>query len=307
MLSVLMATHNGADTISRSLEAMSALKVPPGGWELVVVNNASTDDTERRILEWRDRLPLRYILETRLGKSFAINTGLEQVTGELIVMTDDDVLPDSDWLLEWHRAAAALPQCDILGGAIVPSFDSPVPAWMPDDCGSVLFGATQPHPEGEIGPVNVYGANMTIRRRIRDEGWKLGEEFLVGKNGLMGEDADFVRRLSEAGHKVGFVPTARIHHMVHNDQLSWWWIQKRFFRHARAMFMLDDVRQVGDRLEFSFPRWRIWRSIGLLPRMASAAMRGDKAKLFLHARVMVYDVGAVWQAFSLRDQRLKAS
>jgi hypothetical protein len=73
------------------------------------------------------------------------------------------------------------------------------------------------------------------------------------------------------------------------------------------MFMLDDVRQVGDRLEFSFPRWRIWRSLRLLPQVGSAAMRGDKAKLFLHARVVIYDIGAVWQAFSLKGQRLKPS
>lgn len=306
MLSILMATHNGADTISRSLEAMSNLQAPPGGWQLVVVNNASADDTERRILEWRDRLPLLYLLEPRLGKSFAINTGLQHATGDLIVMTDDDVLPGPDWLLEWSRAAHALPQCSVFGGAIIPAFDRPVPSWMPNDCGSVLFGATQYHPEGEIGPANVYGANMAIRRSIRDAGWRLGEAFLVGKNGLMGEDADFVRRLSEAGYKVGFVPTAGVHHIVHDDQLSWSWIQRRFFRHARAMFLLDDVREVGSRLEFSLPGWRIWRSIKLLPQVVTAAVRRDRAQLFLHARVVVYDLGALWQALSLIRDRFRA-
>lgn len=299
MISILMATHNGADTISRCLEAMSAMTAPPGGWQLVVVDNASSDDTKRRVLEWRDRLPLLYVLESRLGKSFAINTGMKHATGDLIVMTDDDVLPGRDWLLEWQRAADALPQCDVFGGAIVPMFDSPVPAWMPGDCGSVLYAATYPRPEGEIGPVNVYGPNLGIRQSIRDKGWRLGEQFLVGKYGLMGEDSDFVRRLSEAGYKVGFVPTAEVHHIVHNDQLSWWWMLRRFFRHARAMFMLDDVRRIEDRLEFSFPRWRILRSIKLLPRMMSAASRGDKAQLFLHVRVVIYDLGAIWQAWAL--------
>src|SRR5690606_12127703 len=46
MLSVLMATHNGADTIERTLAAMSVMEPPAGGWTLIVVNNASTDDTE---------------------------------------------------------------------------------------------------------------------------------------------------------------------------------------------------------------------------------------------------------------------
>ncbi len=58
MISVLMATHNGADTIGRTLAAMSELEAPADGWKLVIVNNGSTDDTEAHILKWRERLPL---------------------------------------------------------------------------------------------------------------------------------------------------------------------------------------------------------------------------------------------------------
>lgn len=308
MISVLLATHNGADTIERTLAAMSVLRAPSDGWELIVVNNASTDDTERRVLAWRDRLPLHYLVESRLGKAAAINTGLEHVTGDLIVMTDDDVLPDAGWLVEWRRAADALPQCSVLGGAIVPEFDGPPPVWtMPESSYTVLYGATPPYAEGEIEPRNVSGANIAVRASLLAQGWRFGEDFLVGKRGLMGEDADFVRRAGAAGHKVGFAPTARLRHIIHPEQKSWRWIQNRFFRIGRTEFMLEDVKPGHDGPVFQFPFWRFRRAMGLIPRMLFSRLRGEHAALFAQGRTLAYDLGAIRQAATLVWERRRAS
>lgn len=312
MLSVLLATHNGADTIERTLAAMSEMTAPPGGWKLIVVNNASTDDTEARVLKWRDRLPLDYVVETALGKSKAINTGLARAEGDFIIMTDDDVLPSRGWLTEWRRIADAYPQCAIFGGAIVPEFDGSPPAWpMPEGSYAVLYGETLAYPEGEIGhlkeaatSLNVFGANLAIRRAVHDQGWRFGEDFLVGTNGLMGEDADFARRLWATGAGVGFAPTAVVRHIVHREQTSWWWIQKRFLRHGRTMFMLDDVRHDAQsgRLEFSFPRWRIRRAAGLIAKLALAGLTWNRAQMFTLCRRLAYEVGALQQARALSRQ-----
>lgn len=307
MLSVLLATHNGADTIGRTLAAMSTLHPPADGWELIIVNNASTDDTEQHILKWRDRLPLRYLVEPRLGKSFAINSGLQQASGDLIVMTDDDVLPDPDWLLEWQRVAAALPQCTVFGGAIIPEFDGPPPPWpMPEGSYTILYGETPRYTEGEIEPRNVSGANIAIRSSLLGQGWRFGEAFLVGNKGLMGEDADFVRRLGAAGHKVGFAPMARVRHIIHPEQKSWRWIQNRFFRMGRTLFMLEDVTPGANGPVFQFPYWRIRRAGELLVRMLLSRVRGDKAAAFALARSFAYDLGAIRQAASLTWERFQS-
>lgn len=302
MLSVLMATHNGADTIDRTLAAMSELDAPIGGWKLVVVNNASTDDTESHILKWRDRLPLEYIVEPRLGKSAAINTALHHAEGDLIIMTDDDVLPDRNWLTEWRRVADAYPGLSVFGGTVIPEFEGPPPAWpMPEACYTVLYGKTPSQPEGEIEPFNVSGPNMAIRKSISDQGWRFGEGFLVGKNGLMGEDSDFVRRLWAKGHKVGFAPNARVRHIVHKDQMSWYWIQRRFIRHGRTMFMLDDVRrdETSNRLVFRFPWWRLRRGAESVLRLLMVAPSRDRARIFQHSRALAYDLGAISQALTV--------
>jgi GT2 family glycosyltransferase len=306
MISVLLATHNGVDTIERTLAAMSEIRAPAEGWELVVVNNASTDDTERRVLEWRDKLPLRYLVEPRLGKAAAINAGLGRVTGDLVVMTDDDVLPDPDWLLEWRRAADSLPQCSVFGGAIIPEFDGPPPVWtMPEGSYTVLYGETPPYGEGEIEPRNVSGANIAVRASLLAQGWRFGEAFLVGKRGLMGEDADFVRRLGAAGQKVGFAPTARVRHIIHPEQKSWRWIQNRFFRIGRTMFMLEDVKPGKDGPVFRIPYWRFRRTPSLLWRMFLSRVRGDRKALFAQAQILANDLGAIWQAVSLTWERFR--
>src|SRR5215471_5623735 len=103
MLTVLIATRNGAHTLPRCLAALGQLIAPVGGWKLIVVDNGSTDATREIVESFADRLPLTYLLEPRPGKNAALNAGLDHVEGDLVVFTDDDVLARPDWLVELRR------------------------------------------------------------------------------------------------------------------------------------------------------------------------------------------------------------
>jgi glycosyltransferase involved in cell wall biosynthesis len=304
MLSVLIATHNGVDTIEQTLQAMSELDPPPGGWKLIIVNNASTDDSEARILSWQDRLPLRYLVEARLGKSVAMNTALSHAEGDFIVMTDDDVLPRRDWLKEWRRVADAYPHLDAFGGAIVPQFPTAPPWTMSDSSLTVLYAATPLFAEGEIEGADVSGPNMAVRASLRDKGWRFGQGFMVGSQGLMGEDSDFIRRLVKAGHGVGFAPNAVVRHIIQEEQMSWWWMQRRFFRHGRTMFMFEaeerGARTTDERT--AFPRWRIRRAAATALKFLLVAPRRDRGRTFALARSLAYDLGALKQAWLMRRE-----
>lgn len=308
MLSVLMATHNGADTIDRTLSAMSALDPPEGGWKLVVVNNASTDDTEARILTWRERLPLEYVVEPRLGKSKAMNRAFRHAEGDFIVMTDDDVLPDRNWLTEWRRVADSFPDYSIFGGAVVPEFEVlPPPGYVPAHCYGALYGASPHYPEGKLEPARdtglfeVSGANIAIRRSVCEQGFRFDERFLVGTDGLMGEDTEFVKRLGASGYKVGFTPNARIRHIVHERQTSWRWMHKRFFRNGRATFLLIHARwnEPSGKFVFRFPRARVRTAIGSFLRLVLATLRSNRKNAFVQSHSLAYDLGAIRQALAL--------
>ena len=106
MLTVLLATHNGAGTLPRVLEAYQRLTPPMGGWRVVLVDNASTDDTPAILKDFASRLPLLALRTERRGKNVALNLGLEHVDGDLVVLTDDDAVPEAEWLVALSQAAA---------------------------------------------------------------------------------------------------------------------------------------------------------------------------------------------------------
>ena len=100
MITVLIATHNGAETLPAVLNSYCKLEPPNGGWELIIVDNGSTDSTKEIVHAFQSRLPLTYVFEPRLGKAVAQNNGLSRINGDLLVMTDDDALPRPDWLVQ---------------------------------------------------------------------------------------------------------------------------------------------------------------------------------------------------------------
>jgi glycosyltransferase involved in cell wall biosynthesis len=123
VISVLIATFNGADTLPRTLDALAHLDAPPGGWRLIVVDNGSTDEAPAILRAWAGRLPLLLLREPVRGKSRALNLGLDHCDDDLIVLTDDDVLPSPKWLVAYHAAATAHPAMDVFNGPIKPHWD----------------------------------------------------------------------------------------------------------------------------------------------------------------------------------------
>src|ERR1051325_5397274 len=131
-VSILLCTCNRAATLRQTLAALDQARVPQG-WrvEVLVVDNASTDDTPAVVKQARLRnLELRYVSEPDKGKCHALNTGLAATRGEFILFTDDDVLPSADWI-----EAAVTPmlsgRCDAMTGRLLLAPDLVRPWFTP--------------------------------------------------------------------------------------------------------------------------------------------------------------------------------
>ena len=110
---------------------MTKLRIPAGvEWKLLVANNHCTDNTDEVIARFADRLPIRRVFESRLGKSYACNLLVREATGDLILWTDDDVLVDSEWLVAYLDAAKAWPEAAFWGGRVDPLYGSVPPGWV---------------------------------------------------------------------------------------------------------------------------------------------------------------------------------
>src|SRR5512143_830758 len=104
-LTVAICTWNRSALLEQTLERMTRLVAPSGcTWELLVINNNSTDATESVIARFEARLPIRGVFETQPGLSNARNRAVREAGGEYVLFTDDDVLVDPDWLVAYNAA-----------------------------------------------------------------------------------------------------------------------------------------------------------------------------------------------------------
>jgi GT2 family glycosyltransferase len=251
MLTVLLATRNGARTLPRVLDAYCDLDMPVGDWKLVIVDNGSTDGTSAIVSSFSDRLPLEYLVEPRPGKNVALNTGLQSVAGDLVVLTDDDTVPQPDWLCVLREAADSHPDFDVIGGSVAPQWEVEPPSWIRD---AVPLGPTYTISEAWLteGPVSaffVFGPNMAVRSEVFAAGHLFNPAIgpRPSRSYPMGSETEFLIRVTAAGFRAWHTPTAVVHHIIRKRQLQLSWILGRATRFGRGQYRLHRLlpEQVG--------------------------------------------------------------
>lgn len=242
MLTVLIASRNGAKKLAVVLPAYCQLAAPDGGWKFVIVDNGSTDDTKSVVTSFASRLPLTCVSEPAPGKNAALNRGLEYAEGDLIVFSDDDAIPKADWLTQARRAADENPRFAIFGGAIRPRWPGTPPAWILNwvQLGPT-FTVTPPHLQsGPTTPSSVFGPNMMVRRSVFDAGHRFSVS--IGPRGTsyaMGSETEFVRRMVDAGFTCWFSAAMDVEHLIDPKQLTHSWILGRAERFGRGQYRLE--------------------------------------------------------------------
>lgn len=222
VISVIVATYNRSGGLRRMLESLRAAIPPTSAWELCVVDNNSTDDTGRVLQELAGALPLRPLVETRQGQSFACNAGIQASRGSLLVFTDDDLFVDKHWLVNLERAASRQPEIIGFAGRVIAAWESERPPWfiqeeplrscqlgvLAYDLGDQPF-VLQPG----LGPAPV-GANMAYRRAAFERYGLLREDMGPPPQLFPGADTEFSYRLRRHGERIVYVPDAIVRHPV---------------------------------------------------------------------------------------------
>jgi len=284
MLTVLMATHNGAGTLPRVLDSYIQLDSPPCGWKLIVVDNASTDETPDILKSYVGKLPLKIIFTEKRGKNIALNEGLKYVEGDLVVFTDDDVVPEQNWLVALWDAAGAHAEYDIFGGKIVPVWPVEPDDWI---VRLVNFGVTYAITPVELvsGPVpalQIWGPNMAVRRKLFFEGHYF--DCAVGPQEgqyKMGSETDFTCRLEQLGYRCWFVNEAVVGHIIRKHQLERKWIIQRAFRYGRHVYSHEKGKMPGTTRFFrGVPRWVYRQLLSYYLDLVFSVLTNDLDKKF---------------------------
>ena len=300
MLTVLIATRNGAQTLPKAMNAYCQLQTPVGAWKLVIVDNGSTDSTKEIIHSFVDRLPLTYLFESSKGKNAALNAGLASVEGDLVVLTDDDTLPRADWLIQIRRAADSHPSFSMFGGTVVPHWEIRpeewIPAWVP--LGPV-FSITDPSwKEGPMSPGFVFGTNMAIRAEIFESGYQFDVRIGPrGRNYPMGSETELTLRLANAGFKAWHCKQAVVEHIIRKFQMNRGWILGRALKFGRGEYRLwIQCEYVNAKLYVGIPRLLIKEIVKQGLSVGHAKLRGDAAALFQERWKFNYLLGQALEA-----------
>jgi len=219
-LTVALCTHNHAQRLARTLSVLARLVPPTCPWELLIVDNASTDGTPHLVAasDWRTpAMNVRVVREEKLGLSNARNRAIREATGEYIVFIDDDETPDPHWLGAHERIILA-ERPDALGGRIEVMFeDGERPAWLQDELlgflGKLDHGGAARRLVALDTPI--FGGNFGFRRELlaRIGAFDVG----LGRKGSSnrgGEDTEIYRRMISSGCNVWWVPDAVVHHRI---------------------------------------------------------------------------------------------
>ena len=258
-ITVILATHNGGARLERTLASMTALEDPEGGWGLIVVDNASTDNTPSIIESYKDKLPLTAMKNPVPGKNRSLNLALEKAGGDLIIFTDDDVLVPPNWLKNYVGLAKNHPEFTVFGCRITPDWPSPPPREILE--GVSVGDAFAVHDDalksGEVAPGKIWGPNMAVRGNVFSAGHRFDETIgPAGPNYVPGSESAFNMKLAKAGYRFWFGNQNAVQHQIRPEQLTAKWLKGRAFRLGRGQVHWSMIESKASPAKIGpYPRW----------------------------------------------------
>ena len=263
--SVIICTHNRAESLRATLASQAKLQTKEE-WELIVVDNNSTDNTRAVVEEAAQTFPveLRYLFEAEQGKFAALNQAILASRGEIIATTDDDAFAEPDWL---DRAAEGLQRfnCDFVGGRVLPVWGGPRPQWLPDRPGlhwaviALLDLGPEPREFGCDGAPWPLGVNEITRREAFTRAG-LFDNRLGRKAGTLRNQAnrEWHLRAREVGIRGFYIPEMVVHHVVPADRLTKSYFRRWLYWHGISRAILYEKLGVDmeapDRSELDFSK-----------------------------------------------------
>lgn len=220
MITVIIATHNRADLLQRTLRSLSKCVVNASfECEVIVADNNSTDHTKAVVEELKPNfgVPLLYLFEPRQGKSYAVNHAIGLASGSILAFTDDDVVIEPTWLAALYACFQKF-SCDVVSGRTLPDYPQETPQWVKDNA-DILMGTIVFYDYGEQSKryekpmVEPLGANLAVRKSVFDECGLLRTDLGVG-SGYLGEDTELINRIERSGKSLYYCGAALVWHPV---------------------------------------------------------------------------------------------
>lgn len=220
-ISVVVCTYNRDKFIGRSLECLANQTLDKEYYEIIVIDNNSTDQTASIVMTFINDhagLNIRYVFEEKKGLSFARNRGISESNGIIITFIDDDAEAVQGFLETVYKFLKDRPDISGVGGKVKPVYPGGIePSWM----NRYLNGFVGKVDHGDMPVLYTEkmkypaGCNMSYRKEILVKAGGFNNKLT-----FRSDDKDIFYRVREISGKVYYLPQAEVHHNIDAHRLT---------------------------------------------------------------------------------------
>ncbi len=299
-VSVVVPTRNRSRLLRATLDSLLDQSAPGIRFEVLVVDNDSTDDTAQMVAAYGHPDQIRYFHETRRGPSYARNRGIQESTAPIVAFTDDDCRVSPSWVARLKSMLDLHGDVDCIGGRALPEWPCEPPGWLTTaHWGPLALLDYGPTPvRTEISRLCLLTANMAVRRSAIERVGEFDHAY------LRCQDHELQVRLWEAGCRCLYDPELVVVAPVEVGRIS-----KRYVRHwyrqtatyharmpPKVLFELS-----GDaHLIMNVPRFLYRRLAGETAAWMADVCRGRFITAFLHETRVHYAAAYLMARWRLR-------
>lgn len=230
-LSVVVCTYNRVDYLKLAIESLLNQSISKENFEIIVVDNGSTDETKALIDKYDDRY-MKYLYESKQGLSFARNAGWKAASGEWVAYIDDDAVASPHWvesLIEFVKMQNN--QAAVVGGPAYLVWPVEKPAWLIGKLLEYLSFVDHGLCSRKLEPgQDLYGVNCVFRKKYLERTGGFNAELgRVGCSLLSGEETVLIGEITKLGGEVFYVANALVWHHVSPERTSKRWFLRRSY------------------------------------------------------------------------------
>jgi len=229
--SIVVPARNAEKTIGKCIESVLRQNYPKGRFEVIVIDNNSTDRTAKEIKQF----PVKYLLHKKPGSGASRNLGIKNSKGEIIAFIDSGGIADKNWLLEAKKFFERNKEVNIAGGKMEP-------------CENTLFEKTvcslRRNQQFYVKSGFASTANMFIKRSKFNQLGGFDERVVLGS-----VDCEFGEKATARGEKIAYLENT----VVRYKSRRLLGFLKREFRRGKSHAQLDLLRKKGVNYKFKRP------------------------------------------------------
>lgn len=296
-ISVVLSTYNRCEVLHKALECLSVQQSCGVEYEIIVVDNNSTDNTHALVEIFRARdTRIRYLFEPCQGLSYGRNAGIRAARADAIVFTDDDVEVANDWIYRIHQALSQYPEADFIGGRVLPVVSGSLPAWAHTKMAPFAlqdFG-DQPVVVSSTNRRCLIGACLVARRRaIATAGLFSTETQRVKDRVGSTEDADWEAQVwSYGGHGV-YVPDIIVHSQLPSERLTKRYHRKWHLGHGSFHAKVRRSELEGARQLFDVPLCVYRQAMESTIQLAALSLKRRTTQAFERENLLMFCIGFI--------------